>query len=48
MYEFIDRLINIALPRVKDFRGLTTKGIDKSYNFSFWDKRAYYFSRGKL
>ena len=29
MYEFVDRLVNIALPRIKDFRGLTTKGIDK-------------------
>ena len=29
MYEFIDRLVNIALPRIKDFRGLSKKGIDK-------------------
>ena len=29
MYEFIDRLVNIALPRIKDFRGLSEKGIDK-------------------
>ena len=35
MYEFIDRLINIALPRIKDFRGLTSKGIDNSGNYSF-------------
>ena len=35
MYEFIDRLINIALPRIKDFRGLKTKGIDNSGNYSF-------------
>ena len=35
MYEFIDRLVNIALPRIKDFRGLSSKGIDKSYNYSF-------------
>ena len=35
MYEFIDRLVNIALPRIKDFRGLSTKGIDSSYNYSF-------------
>ena len=28
MYEFIDRLINIALPRIKDFRGLSPKGFD--------------------
>ena len=28
MYEFIDRLVNVALPRIKDFRGLSSKGID--------------------
>ena len=28
MYEFIDRLVNIALPRIKDFRGLSAKGFD--------------------
>ena len=35
MYEFIDRLVNIALPRIKDFRGLSSRGIDSSNNFSF-------------
>ena len=35
MYEFIDRLINIALPRIKDFKGLSSKGIDNSNNYSF-------------
>ena len=35
MYEFIDRLINIALPRIKDFRGLDQKGLDKFGNFTF-------------
>ena len=43
MYEFIDRLINIALPRVKDFRGLTSKGIDSSYNYSFGVKEHIIF-----
>ena len=43
MYEFIDRLINIALPRVKDFRGLSSKGIDKSNNFSFGIKEHIIF-----
>ena len=43
MYEFIDRLINIALPRVKDFRGLSTKGIDNSNNFSFGVKEHIIF-----
>ena len=35
MYEFLDRLVNIALPRIKDFRGLSSKGIDNSNNYSF-------------
>ena len=43
MYEFIDRLVNIALPRIKDFRGLSSKGIDKSYNFSFGIKEHIVF-----
>ena len=43
MYEFIDRLVNIALPRIKDFRGLSAKGIDNSYNFSFGVKEHIIF-----
>ena len=43
MYEFIDRLINIALPRIKDFRGMTEKGIDSSYNYSFGIKEHIIF-----
>ena len=43
MYEFIDRLINIALPRIKDFRGLTAKGIDNSCNYSFGIKEHIVF-----
>ena len=43
MYEFIDRLINIALPRIKDFRGLSKKGIDKSNNYSFGIKEHIIF-----
>jgi large subunit ribosomal protein L5 len=34
MYEFIDRLVNIALPRVRDFRGLNPKSFDGRGNFS--------------
>jgi large subunit ribosomal protein L5 len=34
MYEFIDRLVNIALPRVRDFRGLNTKSFDGRGNYS--------------
>ena len=43
MYEFIDRLVNIALPRIKDFRGLTAKGIDNSCNYSFGIKEHIIF-----
>jgi len=43
MYEFIDRLINIALPRIKDFRGLHDKGIDKSGNYTFGIKEHIIF-----
>ena len=43
MYEFIDRLVNIALPRIKDFRGLSTKSIDKSNNYSFGVKEHIIF-----
>ena len=43
MYEFVDRLINIALPRIKDFRGLSSKGIDSSFNFSFGIKEHIVF-----
>jgi large subunit ribosomal protein L5 len=34
MYEFLDRLINVALPRVRDFRGLNPRSFDKSGNYS--------------
>jgi|TARA_B110000438_G_scaffold76067_1_gene76156 large subunit ribosomal protein L5 len=35
MYEFIDRLTNVALPRIKDFRGLSSNGFDKFGNYTF-------------
>ena len=34
MYEFLDRLVNIALPRVRDFRGISPKGFDGRGNFN--------------
>ena len=43
MYEFLDRLINIALPRIKDFRGLSSSGIDNSFNYSFGIKEHIVF-----
>ncbi len=35
MYDFLDRLINLALPRTKDFRGISSNGIDEMGNYSF-------------
>ncbi|HNX06723.1 MAG TPA: 50S ribosomal protein L5 [Bacteroidales bacterium] len=35
MYEFLDRLISVAIPRVRDFRGINDKGFDGKGNFSF-------------
>ena len=43
MYEFIDRLVNIALPRIKDFRGLSENGLDKFGNYSFGIKEHIIF-----
>jgi len=43
MYEFIDRLVNIALPRIKDFRGLSNKGFDKFGNYTFGIKEHIIF-----
>ena len=34
MYEFLDRLVNIAIPRIRDFRGLSTRSFDGQGNFS--------------
>ena len=43
MYEFIDRLITIALPRVRDFRGLNSKSFDGKGNFAFGIKEQIVF-----
>ena len=43
MYEFIDRLVNIALPRIKDFRGLNANGFDKFGNYTFGIKEQIVF-----
>ena len=43
MYEFLDRLITLAIPRVKDFRGLDPNGFDKvgNYNFGFTEQTVF-------
>ncbi len=38
MYNFLDKLVNIVLPRVRDFRGLNKKSFDKEWNYNFWIK----------
>ena len=43
MYEFIDRLVNIALPRVRDFRGLNNKSFDGNGNYAFGIKEHIIF-----
>ena len=43
MYEFVDRLVNIALPRIKDFRGLSDNGFDKFGGYTFGIKEHVIF-----
>ncbi len=43
MYEFVDRMVNIALPRIKDFKGLKESSCDKFGNFSFGIKEHIIF-----
>jgi large subunit ribosomal protein L5 len=43
MYEFLDRLVNIALPRVRDFRGLNPKSFDGRGNYSLGIKEHIVF-----
>lgn len=43
MYEFIDRLMNIALPRVRDFRGINEKGFDGRGNYTLGVKEQIIF-----
>ena len=43
MFEFLDRLVNIALPRIKDFRGLSDSCCDKFGNYSFGIKEHIIF-----
>jgi large subunit ribosomal protein L5 len=43
MYEFLDRLVNVALPRVRDFRGIPAKGFDGRGNFNMGLKEQIIF-----
>ena len=48
MYEFLDRLVNIALPRVRDFRGLNPKSFDGRGNYTIGIKEHIDFPRDRL
>jgi len=43
MYEFLDRLINVAMPRIRDFRGIPVKGFDGRGNFTLGVKEQIIF-----
>ena len=43
MYEFLDRLLNVALPRVRDFKGVSAKGFDGNGNYSLGVKEQLIF-----
>jgi large subunit ribosomal protein L5 len=43
MYEFLDRLINVAIPRIRDFRGLNAKAFDGRGNYSIGVKEQIIF-----
>ena len=43
MYEFIDRFMNMALPRIKDFRGISAKGFDGRGNYNMGIKEQIIF-----
>lgn len=38
MYNFLEKLIHVSLPRVRDFRGVNKRSFDKNGNFNFWVK----------
>jgi large subunit ribosomal protein L5 len=43
MYEFLDRLVNVALPRVRDFKGVNDKGFDGRGNYTLGVKEQIIF-----
>jgi large subunit ribosomal protein L5 len=48
MYEFLDRLVSIAMPRVRDFRGVSPKAFDGRGNYTYRGSRAADFPRDRL
>ena len=45
MYAFLDRLVNLALPRIRDFQGINTKGFDGHGNYNFGSLKQLYEDR---
>ncbi|MBN1257074.1 MAG: 50S ribosomal protein L5, partial [Planctomycetes bacterium] len=43
MYEFLDRLMNVAMPRIRDFRGVKANAFDQQYNYSLGLEDQYTF-----
>ena len=43
MYHFVDRLVSVAIPRIRDFRGLSTRSFDGRGNFTFGVKEQLMF-----
>jgi len=48
MYEFLDRLVNVALPRIRDFRGLSVSGFDQRGSYSFGIREQTMFPEVRL
>jgi large subunit ribosomal protein L5 len=48
MYEFLDRLVSVALPRIRDFRGLSANGFDHAGNYSFGIREQSIFPEVRL
>ena len=48
MYEFLDRLVNVALPRVRDFRGVSSKSFDGRGNYTLGMKDQLIFPGDRL
>ena len=44
MYEFLDRLMNVAMPRIRDFRGVKTTSFDNQFNYSLGLEEQYTFA----
>ena len=45
MYEFMDRLTTVAMPRIRDFRGVSSKSFDGRGNYAFGIKSTLYFRK---